>query len=115
MKSYYIKTDGEDAGAVADLLALKQGIHLKAEAETDTVEGFVDAINYPPGTSGVCGLCGKPFTDGHSCARVTLYDADDEEPPNNVHRSTLKKSVKADQIGSLLKRIDHIKKLKEIK
>jgi len=82
--------DIRDLTTLAKKIEAVTGLKLMADNENDTVDGWIDGIEYLPGTSGVCGLCGDSFTNGHSCITISTYDKD--EPPNEEHKTTLRKA-----------------------
>lgn len=83
--------DIKDLASVAKTIKSVTNLKLIADKEDDTVDGWIDGIEYPPGTSGVCALCGDSFTNSHSCIKVSTYDKD--EVPNKEHKTTLRKAT----------------------
>jgi hypothetical protein len=83
--------DTRDLATIARKVQAATGLKLMADTETDTVDGWIDGIEYKPGTSGACDFCGTAFKDGHRCIRISTYDHD--EPPNEEHKSTLRKAT----------------------
>ena len=82
--------DVRDLTAITNKIEAVAGLKLAADRENDIVNGWIDGIEYPPNTSGVCVLCGDSFTNGHSCIRISTYDKD--EAPNEEHKTTLRKA-----------------------
>jgi hypothetical protein len=88
--------DIRDLAPIAKKIESATGLKLAADREDDAVDGWIDGIEYPPDSSGVCALCGDSFTNGHSCIKISTYDKD--EAPNKEHKTTLRKaSISSDK------------------